>query len=359
VKTTQALLLIIFGSLTIYGSALPAALAQDFPEPQIPSVDNGMPRESAQENSTSDTGSSESKGPPLLPAAQPTPSKKTLQGGLSVTGIIETAPVTGNRSFSAVTEKNFTDWMGTSHPKFAMFAEKTMNQSQVMVISGWLDNSAKILRYFGIPHTSISPDMLTKPDILKYSQVVMVDCPGIIPMAGQDILRDFVSSGGSIVTTHLALGNCLEDSIPNFIESTTTDVQNVSRREVIGARIDQVSEPLVKRVVSNGYWRLPSINEPVKIVNPKAQIIVSSENYKSQYDPSGEGALAITFPYGEGYVLHVIGHLFNDSSSEHSLEDFSPEMGISMRQGIIANFVIEGLKQKRANARAQGSNKSR
>lgn len=364
-RKSLALLQTVFVSLAIFSYASPAAFAQDFPEPQIPSVDNGTPQiaspdSSASESSNSDMGSTESKGPPLLPSAEPaTPSKKTLQGSATAVGIIETAPVTGNRSFSAVTEQNFKNWMGASHPKFAMFAEKTMNQSQVMVISGWLDNSAKILRYFGIPHTSISPDMLTRPDMLKYSQVVMVDCPGIIPMAGQDILRDFVASGGSVVTTHLALGNCLEDAIPEGIESGSSDVQNVSRREVIGARIDDASEPMVKRVVSNGYWRLPSINEPIKIKSPDAHIIVSSDSYKSQYDPDGNGALAVTYRFGEGWVLHVIGHLFNDGKSDDSMEDFSREMGISMRQGIIANFVIEGLKVKRTNARGQGVQKSR
>jgi hypothetical protein len=45
--------------------------------------------------------------------------------------------------------------------------------------------------------------------------------------------------------------------------------------------------------------------------------------------------------------LHIVGHFDNNSTSAFNttLPDAEPTMGISLRQGIVTNFIMNGLRQ--------------
>ena len=279
---------------------------------------------------------------------------KVLEGNVAKHDEIHIDSLQGAPRSEAVSDSNFSSWLGKSHPKFKLFSEK-MSNSQVVVAQGWLDDSGRILSAFGIPHKTIGANSLTNSSSLRYAQVLIIDCPGIIPLAAEDNIKEFVRSGGTLVTTHLALANCLEDMFPDFVKSASANQANSTRKEVVPAESTGASDEIFKQVVDRGYWKLPSLIDPIQLVGD-AHVLVRSPEYARQYTNSyvGSGDLAVSFKYGKGYVLHVVGHVGNDGKVESQIDDAAPAMGISMRQGLIANFVIEGLKQKRDNFELPG-----
>ena len=65
-------------------------------------------------------------------------------------------------------------------------------------------------------------------------------------------------------------------------------------------------------------------------------------------DPLQAGALAVEFSFGRGKVLHLVGHFDNCANSfkPNLLPDPAPDIGISLRQAITANFLAEALGSK-------------
>jgi len=65
----------------------------------------------------------------------------------------------------------------------------------------------------------------------------------------------------------------------------------------------------------------------------------------SRDDPDRRGILAVTFTFGRGHVLHLVGHFDNNATLAfgNMLPDPAPEIGISLRQALAANFLVAGL----------------
>jgi hypothetical protein len=77
----------------------------------------------------------------------------------------------------------------------------------------------------------------------------------------------------------------------------------------------------------------------------EVQVLVRSR-VLMQREPSQLGILALTFPYGEGQVLHLVGHFDNnaDRAFNNALPDPAPIIGIGLRQAIAANFIMAGAR---------------
>ncbi len=68
----------------------------------------------------------------------------------------------------------------------------------------------------------------------------------------------------------------------------------------------------------------------------------------------GLGIMAVTFPFGRGQVLHMVGHFDNAPDKFRfgdTLPDPAPVIGISLRQALAANFVVAGLEGTRVPSR--------
>jgi len=103
-------------------------------------------------------------------------------------------------------------------------------------------------------------------------------------------------------------------------------------------------------------WKLDQMSECVRIINPERVHLIARSSRLAMQDPQLRvlsdpilaGGLALEFSFGRGKVLHLVGHFDNCSNSSHPLllPDPAPVAGISLRQALATNFVLEALSNK-------------
>ena len=93
------------------------------------------------------------------------------------------------------------------------------------------------------------------------------------------------------------------------------------------------------------YWKLENRSQTVKVLDGRAVQVLARSRMLMGRESSQVGILALTFPYGDGRILHLVGHFDNnaDRASNLALPDPAPMIGIGLRQAIAANFVLAAL----------------
>lgn len=236
-----------------------------------------------------------------------------------------------------VSPKVFSGWLTETHPDLV-----PMSKDAVIEVKGQWDDSGHALHNFGFGYNKISPSALGKVS-LEGTDVLIVDCAGEIPPANLAVIEKFVAHGGYLITTDWALDGCLARAIPGYVEWNS----GYSSSALVDAAINKNADPdLMKNVVPKAYWKLNNKCETVKIRRPDVVQVLARSRRLAAEDPDNHGYLAVTFPYGEGRVLHLVGHFDNntDRAFNNALPDPAPKIGISLRQAIAANFIAAALK---------------
>jgi hypothetical protein len=217
-----------------------------------------------------------------------------------------------------------------------------MTKDSVIEVKGQWDDSGHALQSFGISHNKISTNGLAKAP-LDGTDVLIVDCAGEVPPAGLEAVNKFVKNGGWLLTTDWALDGCLARAIPGYVEWNNA----YSSSEIIDARINpNAPADLLRNTVPKAYWKLDKQCQIVKILKPEEVEVIAFSNRLRREDPNGMGVLALTFKFGKGRVLHLVGHFDHntDRAFNNALPDPAPAIGISLRQAIAANFIAASLE---------------
>lgn len=273
--------------------------------------------------------------------ASPRETEGTTQGiGINAGNILQSAPIPPYPDSKNVGPSEFKSWLR----KTQGVTITPNNKDAILVIKGEWDNSSHILEACGLRYAKISPGALAKTPWQKAS-VMIVDCPGSFPNAeALEAVHDFVYAGGYLVTTDWALDNCLTRAIPGYVEANGA----YSYPQLVDAVVVDPLPELVKGTVPVARWKLDDKCQLAAVSNKSAvHVLVRSRKLmREEQSIAGLGILALTFDYGRGKVLHVVGHFDTNTSGAftNSLADPSPQMGISLRQGIIINFIMAGLK---------------
>lgn len=247
----------------------------------------------------------------------------------------------------------FKGWINQTHPGFSLSAENSV-PSRVINVKGQWDDSTKPMHSLGIRHVSLrEKDLRSVP--LEGVKVIIVNCAGYVPKEALQRLRDFVGRGGYLITTDWALENTTARAFPGFICWSGEKTGNAITDAYV---IDQDPTLFNGVPVRRATWKLDRGSQQIKILNPqRVKVLVRSSkmarrdvNLLAYPDKSYAGALAVEFSFGRGKVLHVISHYDNnaDSFRANTLPDPIPEIGISMRQALITNFIVEALKNTAA-----------
>lgn len=239
---------------------------------------------------------------------------------------------------AVVESKVFRRWLEKNHP--SLQGKLEAQKEQIFEIKGKWDDSGHALRTFGLGCTKVSPERLGQTDLSK-TKILIVDCAGNVPHDVLETIRKFVQKGGYLLTTDWALEGCLQKAIPGFVE---WNGDNTRESRVVDAYIASNDPSLTAGTVSRAHWKLDKKCQLMRVINPGVEVIAASVQLKTD-DSSGRGILAATFQYGKGRVLHLVGHFdYNsDRAFSNSLPDPAPEIGISLRQAIAANFIAEAL----------------
>ena len=288
---------------------------------------------------------------PALQPATPIPAATTIQGtvkhndagllmGSLDSSIIKTSP---QRPQSAsVPPEVFRGWLEQAHPQFAL-RTSTLQPHQVLEVKGVYDNSGKTLNSLGIPFQKVrGADLATMP--LNETKVIVVDCPGRVPRQSFQQVRDWVAAGGFLLSTDWSSDNLIETCFPGYIKWD----RHSNDQAVYDAEIVNPDPSLYTRTVTNASWKMDIDSHMIATLRPDVRVLARSKQLQAE-DPAGAGVLAVIFPFGRGYVLHLVGHFDNNTMMpfRHMLADPAPQIGISLRQAIAANFVVAGLQGRK------------
>ncbi len=275
-------------------------------------------------------------------APNSTPSA-ALSGQVSTEGdtVIKTS-VSQVGSSTSVPPEIFRAWLEQTHPKFAL-STSTMSQTKVLEVKGVYDNSSKTLRALGIPFTRISGGDIEDMSLAD-TRVIVINCPGRVPRSAQQRLRDFVAQGGYVLCTDWSSDNVIDGAFPGYIQWD----KHTNKQSVYDAEVVHPDSSLFARTVSNSSWKMDIDSHMIRVLRPDVRVLAISKQLSNE-DSQGKGVLAVVFPFGRGYVMHMVAHFDNNTimSFRNMLADPAPVIGISLRQALATNFVVAGLSGTR------------
>lgn len=270
----------------------------------------------------------------------------TLNGGtfrLNIdgerSGLIQTQY--GKARSAAVAPDVFRGWVEKYHPSFAQLTTQG-SPGQVIEVKGQWDKADRPLTAMGIPHTTIPARHLDDID-LSACRVLVINCAGTIPRDARQKVRDFVANGGALLTTDWSLHNMLEACFPGYVRWNGWK----SKSEVVDAEVLPAAQPLARGLVSNAGWKLDLESQTIAVLDRQRVRVLARSSSLARQEPDKQGILAVLFPFGRGQVLHLIGHFDNNAffAIRHSLPDPAPVIGISLRQALAGNFVLNALAE--------------
>ncbi|MBN9396046.1 MAG: hypothetical protein J0H83_12435 [Candidatus Melainabacteria bacterium] len=296
---------------------------------------------------------------------------KPLQGGVSSIGtppsrldrgrdsmaaqLLQQAPYLDRPSTIAVSPSAFKAFLEKNHKGEAAAFGKTT----IIEIKGKWDDSGHIIRSFGLPSTKVPSSKLPETD-LSQTRILVANCGAEFNEASIKTIRDFVAQGGFLLSTDWALDACLKKAFPGYVEWDGGYTEN----RVVDAVIVDRDPVLLAGVPRVAHWKLEDKSQTVRVLKRReVQVLARSRaliqmqmgpnaTFVTQYshpvlngDPVCEGTLALTFSYGQGHVLHLIGHFDNnaDRAFTNALADPAPIIGIGLRQAIACNFIMAAM----------------
>lgn len=251
----------------------------------------------------------------------------------------------------------FKAFVDKQYPGFLLSAEN--DPHALVLVRGQWDDSNKPLHSLGLKFDAIKPKEL--PDFhFDKCKVMIVDCAGVIPRAAVQPLRNFVMKGGYLLTTDWSLQNVIEQAFPGYVQWNRDNTEGV----ITDAFIMDPAVTLMNGVSGRNFtWKLDRMSQCVRILRPDKVHLIARSAHLAQHDPQlrvlpdplQAGALAFGFSFGRGKVLHLVGHFDNCSNSFRTqlLPDPAPGIGISLRQALATNFIIEALKKAQTTSPAQ------
>ncbi|MFN8656259.1 MAG: hypothetical protein U0105_07950 [Candidatus Obscuribacterales bacterium] len=254
----------------------------------------------------------------------------------------------------AVPPEVFRGWLDRTHPTYRTSATANIADAVVEIKGQW-DDASKTLRALGIRHESVKGKVLTSAN-LSGVKVIIVNCEGRMPKEAYQVLRNWVSRGGYLVSTDWSLHNLIENAFPGYIRWN----RGTSDGSIVDARLVDADPVLLKGL--NGLrastWKLDQDSQMVGILRPDVRVLARSNNLAEQerksrsrdgaisQNPMYTGVLACEFQFGRGHVLHLVGHYDNNAAifRPNILPDPAPGVGISLRQAMTTNFIMTALE---------------
>lgn len=231
----------------------------------------------------------------------------------------------------------FRAWVEKNHPGLSA---RITSDDLIVEVAGQWDHADKTLKSLGLGCRHIRARALDAT-VLEGARVVIVNCAGEIKRDKLQLLRDFVSRGGYLLTTDWALDNMLQQTFPNTIVWN----KGVNHKPVYEADFVSPDPVLARGCVRRAHWKLDQSAHLIRVLDKsRVRVLVESPALASE-DPDRAGVLAVLFPFGRGQVLHMAGHFDNNAAIAvgNFLPDASDEIGISLRQALATNFIAAAV----------------
>jgi hypothetical protein len=207
-------------------------------------------------------------------------------------------------------------------------ALQQVRSSDIVVVRGTYDHVEWVLAALGLPFVEVEPHRL--PEIeLRCEQLLVVNCPGHIGPV--DRVRRFVEAGGSLFTTDWALRHVLEPAFPGLVAYNDRPTADT----VVRVEVPEHDNPFLRGVMEDGddpLWWLEASSYPIRVLDPaRVQVLISSGELSSRW---GEGAVAVTFRFGEGEVFHMISHYYLQRTETRTRRHRAPAAVYATEKGV-------------------------
>lgn len=226
---------------------------------------------------------------------------------------------------------------------------KTLGADDVLVVQGEWDHQERVLSELHIPFHMLSPHdvQISDGSAFKNARFVFWNCGDrinerhVARVAPK--VRAFVDRGGFLFTSDWALDNVVRPAFPGYVD--TRGVKSPLPEMVldIAPTTAGAKHPLLEGVFQEGVtgrWWLEQASHDILISKPsEVTILIESPQLKDLLSRSP--AMAFTFGYGRGRVLHLLGHYDQEQGNL---------AGTVAAQRIALNFMVEGLKAQAALA---------
>lgn len=197
----------------------------------------------------------------------------------------------------------------------------SVTAAEVAVVGGQYDRIERVMAATGVPYTGVAPEGAQHLDWEKL-QVLLVNCPGVLPRTLLERIGPWVRKGGYLLTTDWALKNVIEALFPGTVRHNgvqTTDAVVRVHRE--GSEDD----PLISGFLEPGgdpLWWLESASYPIEVLDPqRVRVLLRSGEVGRQW---GADPVIVTFEEGHGSVVHMLSHLYLQRSDVRNAQDAQP-----------------------------------
>jgi len=195
--------------------------------------------------------------------------------------------------------------LAREHPQ-DLAALRAGRREDVVVVRGFYDWAEDVLGALGVPHVVVAPERVKTLD-LEPTQLVLVNCPGAVGREGAERLRRFVLAGGHLVTTDWALVNIIEPAFPGYLRFTG----RTGPEEVVAVRARAGDSALLRNLELDALECHRGSPDPRWWIEEKSFLFeVASGDAAVLLATDGERAVAASFPYGDGRVVHLLSHFY-------------------------------------------------
>lgn len=213
-------------------------------------------------------------------------------------------------------------------------ARQRLSPEHIFVVRGAHDKIESILDGYDWPYTLVTRDQLILQGCPK-ARILFINCSNRPPPALANKLGEMVKRllqhGCWVVTSDWSVEPYLTEAFPNIVRvlgmersqrDTTVTVNAVAE--------DELLDGVFPRGGDSSWWLEDS--STMVAVTDKATLLVGSEDMRSRY---GSRVVAFKFPYGNGMVLHLVGHFYQKDGNVHGL--------VAMHR-LINNVILERVR---------------
>lgn len=231
-------------------------------------------------------------------------------------------------------------------------ALEAVEASDVVVVRGCYDHVEQVLDALELPYTRIDGPQLAQVT-LRPEQLLVVNCPGEVPREVVERIRSFVEGGGSLFSTDWALRHVVEPAFPGMVaynERPTAD-------DVVRIEVRDHDNPFLRGVMDGAddpQWWLEGSSYPIRVLDPRVQVLITSKELAARY---GEPAVAVTFPWGAGEVLHMISHYYLQRTELRTARHAAPagayaaEKGVDLPYAMLADLSVGDVESAHSSSR--------
>ena len=187
----------------------------------------------------------------------------------------------------------------------------------IVVLRGEFDRCESVLGKLELPHVLADPaDLAAGPIGRDVKAIVVGCCPHPLPPQAVQNIERWVARGGRLFTTDWGLETVLDRAFGRYVRCARDRNRVIMLPELVvdvqPAAAHRLTEGVPPRKQIARWW-LEESTIPVHVVDRQAvSVLLTAPELGRRHNAP---AAAVTFAHGEGRVLHMLGHVYQQQGN--------------------------------------------